>query len=307
MTTIACLRCDRLVEVVAIDRHDGSEIDLDAEGTGGYTVEAKSPTALITAICDECLPQDTPLFRKALKARLAKAINDGEDAIADMRMVIERVPAMRDDPRVQASFKTMEAQVEQFRTQLAVLLEVEAPRPAGAPRPVPRRPRTGLIAEAQDRALRERRPDMTLVRAVTGPSRITEGEASYVRYVLSEQRRPSEFRSGAADGVDTVAAHCALGLWTRCRHVLFVPAAPHNVWLVEDWTGDRVFCEEGLTRAESYRIRNTSMVMGVDELVAFVKRPTWYRSGEWMTIGLAERMGVEVIKRVLAEGNPNWP
>ena len=143
---------------------------------------------------------------------------------------------------------------------------------------------------------------MTLIRAVTGPSRITDGEGSYVRQVLAELPRPSEFRTGAADGVDTVAAHCGWGLWTRAKHVLYVPGAPHNAWLVEDWQGERVFCPEGLTRADSYRTRNTMMVMGADELVAFVKRPGWYRSGEMMTVGIAQRMGVQVTTWVLQDG-----
>jgi hypothetical protein len=119
---ISCLRCDRLVQVVGISTHDGTEIDLESEG---IVVEAESPSALLTAICDECLPEDTPLFLKVLKTRLARAIRDGEDALGDMRMVMDRVPAMRDDPRVQQGFKQMEAQVEQFKAQLMAILQVE--------------------------------------------------------------------------------------------------------------------------------------------------------------------------------------
>lgn len=138
-----------------------------------------------------------------------------------------------------------------------------------------------------------------LVRAVTGPTNITARQRAFVRFSLTEMRAPTEFRSGAAFGVDTVAAFRALELWPDARHVLYVPAGHHNFHLSEHWEGDRQDCAEGRTPADSYRARNGAMVHGAHELVAYVRKAAFYRSGEWMTIGIATRLGVSVEMRVL--------
>jgi hypothetical protein len=137
------------------------------------------------------------------------------------------------------------------------------------------------------------------IRAVTGPSRITAAQRAFVAYTLTDLREPTEFRSGAAHGVDTAAAYRGLELWPHARHVLYIPSGHHNHHLVEDWPGERVECAEGRTPAESYRARNGAMVHGINELVAFLFRPTFYRSGEWMTVGIAQRLEVPVVMRVL--------
>lgn len=137
------------------------------------------------------------------------------------------------------------------------------------------------------------------IRAVTGPSRVTEIQRAFVRRALTDLSEPTEFRTGAADGVDTVAAYRGLELWPAARHVLYVPAGHHNFYLSEHWEGERVDCVEGRTPADSYRARNGAMVHGAQELVAFVKKPTFYRSGEWMTVGIAQRLHVPVLLRVL--------
>lgn len=138
-----------------------------------------------------------------------------------------------------------------------------------------------------------------LIRAVTGPTHLTAGQSAFVRYALTELTAPTEFRTGAAMGVDTIAAYRGLDLWPYARHVLYIPAGHHNFRLAEEWPGDRELCREGRTVADSYRARNGAMVHGAHELIAFLYRSTFYRSGEWMTVGIARKLGVPVRMQVL--------
>lgn len=92
--------------------------------------------------------------------------------------------------------------------------------------------------------------------------------------------------------MDTVVAHQAI-LSGILVVELFVPSAGHNAKLVEELAprAKVIRCPKG---REPYRVRNTMMVTGADKLVAFVKQPTFYRSGEWMTVNIARRLGIEV-------------
>ena len=139
------------------------------------------------------------------------------------------------------------------------------------------------------------------IRAVTGPSHLTPRQRVFVAATLEDLSYPppTEFRSGAADGVDTIAAYRALELWPEIAHTLYVPDGHHNFHLSEHWEHDRVYVPAGHDPAESYRLRNAAMVAGASELLAFLFRPTFYRSGEWMTVGIAGRAGVRVVKVIL--------
>jgi hypothetical protein len=75
------------------------------------------------------------------------------------------------------------------------------------------------------------------------------------------------------------------------------------------------------TVAGAYRLRNNWMIRGADltmdgafgvdaeaarpadRLHAFVKDEDFYRSGEWMTINIARKAGVEIVKDVLPRGS----
>src|SRR4051812_20152082 len=111
------------------------------------------------------------------------------------------------------------------------------------------------------------------------------------------------WRSGCAHGVDTMAARHAV--MTGVLGVeLYVPAAPHNEELVDELDGIARIIRCGYGE-EPYRIRNTDMLAGrlggpkADLLVAFLKSPKFYRSGEWMTVNIATRAKVEVNVNVI--------
>jgi hypothetical protein len=102
-----------------------------------------------------------------------------------------------------------------------------------------------------------------------------------------------EIRTGMADGVDTVAALISMRTLPTARHTLYQPHARHNAQLPTRLPDniEIVACPDG---PEPYRIRNRMMVEGADELIAFVRSHTFYRSGEWMTINLAKAHRVRI-------------
>jgi hypothetical protein len=115
---------------------------------------------------------------------------------------------------------------------------------------------------------------------------------------------PSEvdtWRSGCAYGLDTIAARQAI-LSGVSNVELYVPHARYNNHLVTELANRAkvIVCQ---TSPEPYRTRNEWMLegkgMGVaykraDKLVAFLKSDNFYRSGEWMTVNIANRLGVPV-------------
>lgn len=171
-----------------------------------------------------------------------------------------------------------------------------------------------------------------MIRAFTGPTDTTDVQRHFVEYEVSGLAPVTEVRTGAARGVDTVAAEASRIALPDARHVLYVPAAPRNRELERSGLYTVVWCPKGEPLSASYRIRNSWMLLGhrvgdhqaevyrgllrlqypgsrvegpvripADELVAFVKRPTFYRSGTWMTINIARRAGIRVDMRVLPE------
>jgi hypothetical protein len=107
--------------------------------------------------------------------------------------------------------------------------------------------------------------------------------------------RFAELRYGGAVGLDTLAAEFCLPKY-RAKHVLYAPAASYDS--TNDYLPfDEVFvCGRGLGPvAAIYRQRNEDMLAnGCTHLMAFVHKPVYYRSGEWMTINIARREGIEV-------------
>lgn len=146
-----------------------------------------------------------------------------------------------------------------------------------------------------------------MIVAFTGPSSLTrEQELVVTRYMnkLALDGERDTWRSGAAYGVDTVAArHAVLPNIGVLVVELYVPAAPHNDELVKELTGIATIIRCPV-RAEPYRIRNKMMIDGLrktraDVLVAFVKSDKFYRSGEWMTVNIAKAYGVQVDLNVI--------
>jgi hypothetical protein len=160
---------------------------------------------------------------------------------------------------------------------------------------------------------------MTLIRAFTGPTRLTEDQVEWIEEEINGLiDEPDEVRTGCAPGLDTIAAHLQWAEFPRAKHRLFVPSAYHNEKIVA-YLGGRdedvhvIRCPRKTQRAEAYRTRNEWMIRGVHdpmqdlllppahELEAFVFKPEFYRSGEWMSINIAIKSGVLVNKHVIPE------
>lgn len=150
-----------------------------------------------------------------------------------------------------------------------------------------------------------------MITAVTGPSQLARTQRRYAVERLAALLNTDVLRSGCAFGLDTAAAYVAVAAGYDLE--LFVPAARHNAALVsglgraEDVRVIRV-PKSGHSPPIQYRNRNKLMIKGdgsdgriqpADRLHAFVLRPTFYRSGEWMTINIAEKAGIDVILEVL--------
>jgi len=143
-----------------------------------------------------------------------------------------------------------------------------------------------------------------MIVAFTGPSYLYREQELAVVARMEEldyqERNGGEFvtwRSGCAYGVDTIAARQAI-LSDVLSIEMYVPAAIHNHDLVEE-LGERVRVIRLPVTSEPYRKRNEAMVTGADLLVAFVKSRSFYRSGEWMTVNIARKLGVEVDLNVI--------
>lgn len=135
-----------------------------------------------------------------------------------------------------------------------------------------------------------------MVVAFTGPSKLTRSQELAVVKAM-EDLRPSDldvWRSGCAYGVDTIAAHQADIASVNVE--LYVPGARHNDMLVHElrYRATIINCPTGNDASGSYRLRNEIMIDGADLLVAFLKRDTFYRSGEWMTVNLANKLEYNV-------------
>jgi hypothetical protein len=145
---------------------------------------------------------------------------------------------------------------------------------------------------------------VTFVRyAFTGPSKLTASQQNTARDAVRALRTPTDITTGAAHGWDTVCALEALTVWPEARHRIVTPGARYNVGGVErcldiaavhDIDLVVIQCGGGTIPADAYRRRNEIMVGHSDTLVAGLLQPTFYRSGEWMTVNIARRAGVSV-------------
>ncbi|HEY4779574.1 MAG TPA: DUF4326 domain-containing protein, partial [Solirubrobacterales bacterium] len=113
--------------------------------------------------------------------------------------------------------------------------------------------------------------------------------------------RADLYVSGAAHGVDTVAALAALDFFPAADHRVYVPAAWHNeagVSQLRQRGAEVVQVAPGASRAESYMARNDRMVADCAMLVAFpYSEREELRSGTWATVRRARRAR----RRVLVE------
>jgi hypothetical protein len=146
----------------------------------------------------------------------------------------------------------------------------------------------------------------------TGPTEINGAQEAFVKSILCGviASGADEFTTGAAPGVDAL---CAEFLFERApkgtKHRIVVPAAPHDDEMVARMWALSLIAPPGRIeivrmepvegdRAKQYRARNERMVAYSDRLEAFLWKPEFYRSGEWMTVNIARKRGVEVVEWV---------
>jgi hypothetical protein len=132
-----------------------------------------------------------------------------------------------------------------------------------------------------------------MITAFTGPSLLTGYQKTAVRDILEGLDNINLWRSGCAHGVDTLVAQFADAV--SIDFELYVPRDWHNERLVNKLK-DRA---KLVSYYESYRTRNEMMVAGSDLLVAFLKSEKFYRSGEWMTVNIAKKLGVKVETHII--------
>lgn len=132
------------------------------------------------------------------------------------------------------------------------------------------------------------------VTGLSSPLSSPQGTARRVRGAFADlDPVPSEFTTGAAEGIDTLAAHIGLEVWglQRTLHRVCIPAGvyyhpcwedPPSFYVVERVTG-------------GYMKRNDRLVDHADVLLAFPRnRNEYLRSGTWATVRRARKRGIEV-------------
>lgn len=119
-TMLTCLRCTKLARVIVLDE-GGDEVevaDIDVEGYG-----------MLTYICPECLTDAETVFRGR---RAAVAVLDtAERGIAGLAMVLERIPACRDDPKFKEQMAFYESEVAKAQAMLEALGSVDTEEGSG--------------------------------------------------------------------------------------------------------------------------------------------------------------------------------
>ncbi len=132
-----------------------------------------------------------------------------------------------------------------------------------------------------------------MIYGVTGPASITEAEEEIVGFILQGIATDAEeVWTGGAPGVDTAAARIIFSLFPRSRVILpGRPATFNEEALRFADVVDRLPDEKD--RATAFMARNDVLAQA-DELLAFPRRRTFYRSGTWATINRARKRGKPV-------------
>lgn len=119
---------------------------------------------------------------------------------------------------------------------------------------------------------------------------------------------PTHVTTGGAPGLDCFAARYALHLWPLAEHHVITPHASYDTvgvqWLASQ--GATVTqAPAATTPALAYRYRNAAMLEPHEEteLIACLRSPEFYRSGEWMTVNIAYKARVPV-RMVMLQPHP---
>lgn len=129
----------------------------------------------------------------------------------------------------------------------------------------------------------------------TGPEQVDPCITKPLRKRLRELPMPDQVITGAAKGVDTIAARIAVKLWPKAEHTIVVPNFRHNNILIEEMESEYPWVEIVRLRTGNALTRNIEIVDRITHLIALPVRLTWYRSGTWHTINAARRSRLPVI------------
>jgi hypothetical protein len=140
---------------------------------------------------------------------------------------------------------------------------------------------------------RQGSPGDVIVRAFTGPSKLKVLDG------LPALGAGDVVRTGGAPGLDTVAALHQRDAYPLARHIIVIPNGPFNRDLLEEpgFEIEEAFCEG--SAHDRFKFRDQQMVNPATEVHAFVTSLSWYRSGTWMTINCARRVGIEPAKHLI--------
>ncbi len=118
-----------------------------------------------------------------------------------------------------------------------------------------------------------------------------------VRDTVSKLKGFDEYVTGAAHGIDTLAAQEAYEYFPEANHRIVVPQGFHNHIHVQLAMVAKNIEIEFMPLGTGYRERNQRMIDLCDHLVAFdidIKKEKFRGSGTWMTIRMAKEKPVPV-------------
>lgn len=177
-------------------------------------------------------------------------------------------------------------------------------------------PRLGQLMERREEVRRiqgDRRVEIDIPYrvAVTGPILVVHGQDHYIADAIEElPLHVTEFSTGAAFGVDTLAARIAVVRLPDTVHRIVAPAKRHNhelaPALIRDYGSNRRIQHVQMPEGTTYLDRNERMVTYCDVLLAFPEAEREVvRSGTWHTVRAARRAG-KVIKFFPLNGEEPW-
>jgi hypothetical protein len=117
-TTIACLRCNTLVQVEITDEQGATVSDEE------LTVEVPAGQGMLAVICPDCMTDAECI--QLLRKSAAGLIDAAEEGMANMDEVIFRAqPHLRDHPTFKAQYTHFQQEAERARAMLAATMDID--------------------------------------------------------------------------------------------------------------------------------------------------------------------------------------
>lgn len=133
--------------------------------------------------------------------------------------------------------------------------------------------------------------------AVTGPTKTNSAMDFVVEEFITHIVSPGDaVLSGCAEGVDTLVFEISRKIHgSEVKRVAVPPVGAYHNYALLDLADEILpvppYPDHRRKATDAYRRRNEVLVENCDELAAFVWENTFYRSGEWMTIGICRDAG----------------